>query len=144
MRQLAAPSGQIVMRYYVELQVLDISIISYRLETTTRCARSILTVRNDNRVCTHFGPVRLERMTGPITPMTCTIALVNHTFLWWRHRVIQICVLRLTRGPKQCSILGLCRLKHPSTNTYCNSCSGIQYLLQYLNSLQYFLQYLNS
>ena len=37
----------IIMRYYVELQVLGISIVSERLEMTTRCAQLILTVRND-------------------------------------------------------------------------------------------------
>ena len=55
------------MRYYGELKVLDISIVSYRIEMTTPLARSILTVRNDDRVRRHFGPVRLERMTGAIS-----------------------------------------------------------------------------
>ena len=56
-------------------------------------AQSILTVRNDDRMCTQFGPVRLEIMTGSITPMTGTITLVTHTFLWWHHRMILICVI---------------------------------------------------
>ena len=69
------------MIYNVELQVLDISILSERLEITTWCVQLILTVRNDNRVCTHFGPLQLGRMTGLIIPMTCMGAFVTRTFL---------------------------------------------------------------
>ena len=65
---------------------------------TTRCAQLILTVINDDRVCKKFRPVRLESMTGTITPMTCTSAFVTRMFLWWNHRVILICVLRFTGG----------------------------------------------
>ena len=92
----------IIMRYYLELQVLDISIVSERLEMTTRCLRSILTVRNDDRVCTHFWPERLERMTGQISPMTFTSASLTRTFLWWRHSLIRICVIRLTVDLPNC------------------------------------------
>ena len=67
------------MRYYVE--VLVISIVSERLEMTTRYVQSILTVRNEDRVCTHFVPVNLEMITGIISPMTCTIALVTRRFI---------------------------------------------------------------
>ena len=94
-----------IMRYYVELQVLDMSIASYRLGMTTRCARSVLTVINYDRACKHFGPVRLERMTGPFTPMTWKNSSVNRTFLWWRHKVIRICMLRLTLKLVRCGHL---------------------------------------
>ena len=93
-----------ILTYYVELQVLDISIVSERLEITTQCVRSFLTVRNDDRVCTHFGLVLLERMTGLISLMTCTSAFLTRMFLWWRHRVIQICVLRFTHTRTLCGM----------------------------------------
>ena len=71
---------------------------------TTRCAQLILTVRTDDRLCMHFGPVRLERMTSPITPMTCTSALMTRMFLWWRHSVIQIYVITLTHLHTLCGV----------------------------------------
>ena len=63
---------------------------------TTECVRSFLTVRNDDRVCSHFGPVRFETMTVPITSKTYTSASVTRTFLWEHHSVIWDCALRLT------------------------------------------------
>ena len=76
----------------------------------TWCVRSILTVGNDERVWTHFGPVRLERMTSLITLMTCTSALVTRTFLWWHHRVIRIFVIRLAHLHTLCGLQKLvCR-----------------------------------
>ena len=67
--------------YYVEMQVWDISIVYKRLEMMTPCVQSILTVRNDDRLCTHFGTVKLERITCLIRLMTCTSALLTRTFL---------------------------------------------------------------
>ena len=71
----------IITRYYLELQVLDISILSERLEMMTRCAQFILMVRNDYIVCMQFVTVQLYRMTGPISLMTCTSASVTHMFM---------------------------------------------------------------
>ena len=49
----------IMTRYCVELQVLDISIVSKRLEMMTQCAQLIPKVSNDYRLCTHFVTVQL-------------------------------------------------------------------------------------
>ena len=70
-----------ILRYYVELQVLDISIASERLEMTTWCARLILTFSNYERVCMHFVPLRLERITIIISPVNFTSVLVTRTFM---------------------------------------------------------------
>ena len=71
---------------------------------TTLCAWSILTVINDEKVCMKFRNVGLNRMTGPITPMTCTSTLVTHTFLWWCHMMIIIFVLRLKHPRTLCGM----------------------------------------
>ena len=70
----------------------------------TQCVRSIIMFRNDERPCTHFGPVRLEIITSLIIPMTFTRALVTRMFLWWPHKVILICVIRLTNPHKLCDV----------------------------------------
>ena len=49
----------IIMRYYLELQVLDISIVSKRIEMMTQCAQLIPKVSNDYRLCAHFVTVQL-------------------------------------------------------------------------------------
>ena len=67
--------------YYVEMQVWDISIVYKRLEMMTPCVQSILTVRNDDRLCTHSGTGQLERITCLIRLMTSTSALLTRTFL---------------------------------------------------------------
>ena len=71
----------IIMRYCVELQVLDISTLLQQLEMTTPSAQLIITVRNDDRVGTYFGPIRLESMISLISLITCTSASATRTFL---------------------------------------------------------------